>query len=163
MPLSILLGLGLLAAAQAPAHAQAPASPLERFFVGRTEGQGSVHVILSGRHGVRHRSRGRIERGNVLVIDQVVEEEGKPARLRSWRLARAGGNRITGSITDARGPVTGTVAGNVLTLRYRLAEGPSVEQSITVHAGGRSAQNRMTFRRFGLVVARVEEVIRKVE
>ena len=162
MTLSPLFGLALLAAAQAPAQAPA-ASPLERFFVGRTEGAGTVHVILSGTHAVRHRSRGRIERGNVLIIDQVVEEEGKPARPRSWRLVRAGGDRVSGTITDARGPVAGTLAGNVLHLRYRLADGPSVEQWITLQPGGRAARNRMVFRRFGLVVARVEEVIRKVE
>jgi hypothetical protein len=59
--------------------------------------------------------------------------------------------------------VTGEVAGNVLRLRYRLADGPTVEQTITLHPGGRSARNRMTFRRFGLTVATVEEVIRRVE
>lgn len=145
--------------AQAPPAASAP----EQFFLGRTEGQGNVHVILSGRHGVRHRSHGRRERGGALVLDQVVEEEGKPARRRSWRLARGGGNRVTGTISDASGPVTGEIEGNVLHLRYRLAEGPSVEQWITVHPGGRSAQNRMTFRRFGLRVATAEEIIRKVD
>jgi len=142
--------------------AQAPASAPEQFFVGRTEGTGTAHVMLSGRHGVRVHSRGRMDRG-ALVIDQVVEEEGKPARRRSWRLVRAGGNRITGSISDARGDVAGEVSGNVITLRYRLAEGPSVQQRITIHPNGRTAQNRMTFRRFGLNVATVEETIRRVE
>jgi hypothetical protein len=153
--LSAFLGFLLLAQA-------APGSALEQFFVGRTEGTGTAHVIISGRHGVRVHSRGRMERGT-LVIDQRVEEEGKPARNRTWRLTRSGANRITGSITDARGPVTGEVAGNVLRLRYRLADGPTVEQTITLHPGGRSARNRMTFRRFGLTVATVEEVIRRVE
>ena len=156
MAVDILLALLLLV--QAPA-----VSAPEQFFLGRTEGQGNVNVILSGRHGVRHRSLGRRDRGGALVLDQVVEEEGKPARRRSWRLLRAGGNRVTGTISDASGPVTGEVDGNVLHLRYRLAEGPSVEQWITVQPGGRSAHNRMTFRRFGMRVATVEEVIRRVE
>ncbi len=155
MSLSAFLGFLFLAQS-------APGSALEHFFVGRTEGTGTAHVIMSGRHGVRVHSRGRMERGT-LVIDQRVEEEGKPARTRTWRLTRSGANRITGSITDARGPVTGEVAGNVLRLRYRLADGPTVEQTITLHPGGRSARNRMTFRRFGLTVATVEEVIRRVE
>ena len=154
MPGSALLGLLLLL--------QAIVTPHERFFVGRTEGAGTVHVILSGGHNVRDRSRGRIEQGT-LIIDQVVEEEGKPARTRRWRLTRAGANRITGTISDARGAVRGEVAGNVLTLRYRLAEGPSVEQTITLHPNGRTAHNRMTFRRFGFQVATVEETIRRVE
>lgn len=148
----------LLLAAAAP-----PAAGPEHFFVGRTEGAGTVHVMLTGRHAVRDRSRGRIERGNVLILDQVVEEEGKPARNRTWRLVRGAGNRITGTISDARGPVTGEVAGNVINLRYRMAEGPSVEQSITLHPNGRTAANRMTFRRFGMRVATMESVIRRVE
>jgi uncharacterized protein DUF3833 len=159
--LSALFGLLLLAAAQAPAHA--PSAP-ERFFLGRTEGQGRVTIVIAGSHGVRHRSQGRMERGGgALVIDQVVEEEGKPARRRTWRLVRAGGDRVGGTISDVRGAVSGTIAGNVLHLRYRLAEGPSVEQWITVHPNGRSASNRMVFRRFGLTVARAEEVIRRVD
>jgi hypothetical protein len=152
---SALLGLLLLV--------QSPGSVAERFFVGRTEGSGTVHVMLSGRHNVRVHSRGRIDRSGALVLDQIVEEEGKRPRNRTWRLVRAGRNRITGTITDARGPVTGEISGNVLHLRYRAAEGPSVEQRITIQPGGRTAVNRMTFRRFGLTVATVEETIRRVE
>jgi len=142
---------------------QAPGSALEAFFVGRTEGAGSVRVIVSGRHAVRDTSRGRIDRAGALVLDQVLYEEGKPARRRTWRLSRTGANRVTGTISDARGPVTGEIDGDTLHLRYRLAEGPSVEQWITLQHGGRTATNRMTFRRFGLRVATVETVIRKVE
>ena len=141
---------------------QAPGAGLERFFVGRTEGSGTVDVMLSGRHAVRDRGAGRMV-GDTLVLEQIVEEEGKPARRRSWRLTRAGGNEITGTISDARGPVTGSVSGNTITLRYRMAEGPSVVQTITLQPGGRSARNRMSFRRFGMNVATVETTIRRVE
>jgi hypothetical protein len=160
------LALLLLAAAQAAAHAPAPApagSALEAFFIGRTEGQGSANVMLSGRHGVRDRARGWRDRSGALVLDQVVEEEGKPARRRVWRLTRAGGNRIGGTISDARGPVAGELSGDTLHLSYRLAEGPSVEQWITLQPGGRTATNRMTFRRFGMRVATVQSTIRKVQ
>ncbi|HST35885.1 MAG TPA: DUF3833 family protein [Allosphingosinicella sp.] len=155
MAASILLGFLLLV--QAP-----PGSALERFFVGRTEGSGTANVIMSGRHGVSDHATGRME-GRVLVIDQVVREEGKPARRRLWRLTRTGGNAVTGTISDVRGAVTGDVSGNTLHLRYRLAEGPTVEQWITLQAGGRSARNRMTFRRFGMNVATVETTIRRVD
>jgi hypothetical protein len=151
---SALLGLLLL---------QAPGFAPEQFFVGRSEGEGIVHVMLVGRHGVRDHSRGHIDRGGALVLDQLVEEEGKPARRRSWRLVRVGRYGFTGAISDARGAVTGELSGNVLHLRYRLAEGPSVEQWITLHPGGRTARNRMTFRRFGLNVATLEGTIRRAE
>ena len=141
---------------------QAAALTPEQFFVGRTEGTGTVHVMLSGQHGVREHSRGRMERDGALVIEQRVEEEGKPARNRTWRLLRSG-NRVTGTISDARGPVAGELQGNVLHLRYSLAAGPSVEQWITFHPRGRTARNRMTFRRFGVEVATVDERIRRVD
>jgi hypothetical protein len=104
-----------------------------------------------------------MERGGALVLDHIVEEDGKPPRRRHWRLVRAGPNRFTGTISDASGPVTGEVAGNVLHLRYRSVEGPSVEQWITFHPGGRTAHNRMTFRRFGFSVATLEGTIRRVD
>jgi len=151
----------LLLAAQGAPH-PAPGSALERFFVGRTEGAGTVHVLVSGRHAVRDRATGRMQ-GSTLVLDQVVEEEGKPARRRVWRLTRGAGNAVTGTISDARGAVTGEVAGNTLHLRYRLAEGPSVEQWITLQPGGRAAHNRMTIRRFGFNVASVETTVRRVD
>ena len=154
MALSSLLAL-LLAA-------QAPGSALERFFVGRTEGSGTVHVIMSGRHAVRDRATGRME-GGTLVLDQVVREEGKPARRRVWRLTRSGGTAVSGTISDARGRVTGQVSGNSLTLRYRLTEGPSVVQTITLQPGGRSASNRMTFRSWGVNVATVATTIRRTD
>jgi hypothetical protein len=155
MALSTLLALLLVQAAP-------PGSALERFFVGRTEGSGTVHVVMSGRHTVRDRATGRMQ-GNTLVLDQVVEEEGKPARRRVWRLTRGAGNSVTGTISDARGPVAGEVSGNSLHPRYRLAEGPSVEQRITLLPGGRSASNRMTVRRFGFNVATVETTVRRVD
>ena len=151
--------LALLLLVQAPP----PGSALENFFVGTTESSGTVHVILSGRHSVRDRTRGRRDARGALLLDQVVMEEGKPERRRTWRLERAGGNRITGTISDVRGAVAGELDGNTLHLRYRLAEGPSVEQWITLHSGGRSASNRMVFRRFGVRVATVETVSRRVD
>lgn len=155
MILSSLLGFLLVqaSAAQGPEH----------FFVGRTESTGTVSVIMSGRHAVRDRSRGRIERGNVLVMDSYVEEQGKPPRSRTWRLTRTADNRITGTISDARGPVTGEVRGNVIHLRYQSAEGPSVEQWITLDPGRRTAHNRMVFKRFGVTLATVVSVIRRVD
>lgn len=143
--------------------AAAPSVTPEQFFVGRTEGAGTVSIIMSGRHGVRVRSRGRLEAGNVLILDQVVEEEGKPARSRTWRLRRTAGNRFSGTITDARGAVTGEVTSNVFHLTYRTTDGVSVEQWITIQPGGRVARNRMVLKKLGFKVASVEETIRKVE
>ena len=151
--------LAFLLLVQAPP----PGSALETFFVGTTEGSGTVRVVLSGRHSVRDRTRGRRDAHGALHLDQIIYEEGKPDRRRTWRLERAGGNRVTGTISDARGRVSGELDGNTLHLSYRLEEGPSVEQWITLHRGGRSASNRMVFRRYGVRVATVETVLRRVD
>jgi hypothetical protein len=154
----IVSALLLLAAAAPP-----PTAP-EHFFVGRTEGAGTVQMIMAGAHKVRDSSRGRLDRSGALILEQMVYEEGKPARRRSWRLARAGGNRISGTISDAVGPVTGEIAGNVLHLKYRAREANAqVEQWITLHPGGRTASNRMIFRKWGVKAATLESTIRKLD
>jgi len=155
MGLSALLGLLLL-------QTTPQLTAAERFFIGRLEGNGTVNIIFQSQQTVRDISRGRME-GGTLVIDQIVQQQGTAPRRRQWRLTRAGANRFTGTITDVRGAVTGEIAGNVLHLSYRSAQGPYVEQWITLHANGRTAHNRMTFRRFGIQVATVEEVIRRLD
>lgn len=149
----------MLLAAVAPQPAKGP----EHFFVGRTEGSGTVQIMLSGTHAMTDSGHGRIAADGALVLDQIVREAGKPERKRNWRLVRAGGSKISGTISDARGPVTGEVQGNVIYLRYRSAEGPSVEQWITLNPDGRTASNRMVFRKFGLKVATVLSTVRRVD
>ena len=58
------------------AFQSAPApSALERFFAGRTEGNGSVRVILSGTSAVRTQGRGRILPDGSLTLDHVVRQD----------------------------------------------------------------------------------------
>ena len=156
--MSLAPALALLLAAAAP-----PTAP-EHFFVGRTEGAGTVHMTLSGSHKVRDHSRGRLDKSGALILDQVVEEEGKPARRRSWRLVRSGPNRVGGTISDAIGPVSGDIRGNVLHLKYQAREASAqVEQWITLHPGGRTASNRMVFKKFGFKAATLNSTIRKLD
>ncbi|HEX2763634.1 MAG TPA: DUF3833 family protein [Allosphingosinicella sp.] len=144
--------------------AAAPPSAPEKFFVGRTEGSGTVSMTLTGSHKVRDVTAGRLDKSGALILDQMVYEEGKPARRRSWRLARAGGNRITGTISDAIGPVTGDIRGNVLHLKYQAKEASAqVEQWIALHPNGRTASNRMVFRKFGFKAATLASTIRRVD
>jgi hypothetical protein len=136
----------------------------EHFFVGRTEGAGTVQMTIGGSHKVRDVSRGRLDKSGALVLDQMVYEEGKPARRRSWRLVRSGPNRIGGTISDAIGPVTGDIRGNVLHLKYQAREASAnVEQWITLHPGGRTATNRMVFKKFGFKAATLNSTIRKLD
>ena len=146
------------------AAAPAASAPPEHFFVGRTEGAGTAQITLAGSRKVRDVTRGRLDRSGALILDQMVYEEGKPARRRSWRLVRSGPNRLSGTISDANGPVTGDIRGNVLHLRYQTRdEKAQVEQWITLHPGGRTASNRMVFKKFGFRAATLNSTIRKVD
>ena len=141
----------------------APTAP-EHFFLGRTEGSGTVQMIMAGSHKVRDVSRGRLDKSGALILDQVIYEEGKPARRRTFRMVRSGPNRISGTISDANGPVTGDIRGNVLHIKYQTrAEKAQVEQWITLHPGGRTASNRMVFRKFGFKAATLNSTIRKLD
>ena len=155
--LSLTPILALLVALQSPAP-----SALERFFDGRTEGTGSVRIMLSGTSAVRSEGRGRILADGTLVLDHVVHQEGEPTRRRTWRMRRSAPGRYTGTISDARGPVTGEVSGNRLHVTYRTNEGYAVDQWITFNSDGRTASNQMTFRRMGIRVASLQETIRRI-
>ncbi|HEX8448411.1 MAG TPA: DUF3833 family protein [Allosphingosinicella sp.] len=149
----------LLLAAAAPV-----ATPPEHFFVGRTEGSGTAQIVLAGSRKVRDVTRGRLDKSGALLLDQMVYEEGKPPRRRFWRLVRSGPNRLSGTISDANGPVTGDIRGNVLHLRYQTKEEKAqVEQWVTLHPGGRTASNRMIFKKFGFKAATLNSTIRKLD
>jgi hypothetical protein len=141
---------------------QEPAGALERFFVGRTEGSGAVRIIMSGTSAVRTQGQGRIQADGSLYLEHVVHQQGEPVRRRTWRMRRTSPGHYTGTISDARGPVTAEAQGNRVHVTYRTQDGYAVDQWITVNADGRTATNRMTFRRMGIRVATLEETIRRV-
>ena len=151
----------IIAAIVAVQPAAEPA--LERFFAGRTEGSGSVRIIMSGTSAVRSQGRGRILSDGSLTLDHVVNQEGEPERRRTWHMRRTSPGRYTGTISDARGPVSAEVQGNRVHVTYRTREGYAVDQWITFNSDGRTASNQMTFRRMGIRVATLQETIRRVD
>ena len=54
-------------------------------------------------------------------------------------------------------------SGNILRLRFRMKVGFDVDQRLVFAPGGRSVANVMRIRKFGLIVARLDEDIRKVD
>ena len=130
------------------------------FFLGRTVSSGRLKKIMSRAQATRAVGQGRIE-GDTLVLDQTVTIEREPVRTRQWRLRPAGPGRWSGTISDARGPVSARAAGPVLTVVYTSLDGIGVVQTVTLAPDGRSARNRMKFRKFGLTVATVEETVVK--
>ena len=159
------LAAAVLAAPATP-QMSAPASSFDvvRFFQGRTRGEGQLKVVLSPAARVKVEGQGRIEADGTLVLDQLIEREGAEPERRQWRIREVAPGRYRGTLTSARGPVTGSVEGNRLHLRYRLKKGAiDVRQRLDLQAGGREALNRMTLSKLGMPVGALEETIRKVD
>jgi hypothetical protein len=164
--LTPLGGLLLSACATIPVHqpgSTAPTFQLNSFFAGSTEGRGVLKVIFSAPKPVVVHGTGRIDPDGTLVLSQRVQEEGKPARQREWRIRENLGNRYAGTLSDASGPVDGAVTGNRLHLAFNMKGGLHAEQWLDLAPDGRSAQNYMLVRKFGVVVASLHERIRKVD
>ncbi len=135
---------------------------LEHFFSGRTEGRGTVRIMLSGTSAIQSQGRGRMLADGTLVLDHVVRQQGEPERRRTWRMRRVATGKYTGTISDARGPVTAEIHGNRFHVTYRTKEGHYVDQWVTFNGDGRTATNEMKFTRLGMTIATVRETITRV-
>lgn len=148
--------------AERPAPAAAPVFDALRFFEGRSEGRGQLDMIVDSPVAVHVLSNGRRE-GDTLYLTQVVREGDKPARTREWVIREDSPGRYSGTLSDAKGPVTGTATGNQLHLSFTMRNGMPTEQWLTLSPDGRRAYNVLTVRKFGLPVAQLAEDIRKLD
>ena len=160
----MILSLLLLAAAPQPAAPQPVAAaprfdPLQ-FFNGLSRGEGRLKVAMRARRLVNVRSSGE-RRGNTLVLEQRIEEDGQPARERTWEIREVSPGRYTGTLSDAAGPVTGEIRGNRLHLSFKMKVVLKADQWLTLAPDGQSAHNVMKVRKLGVVVATLDETIRR--
>lgn len=175
-----LAGAGLLTACVSTPQLSAPVALAEAprfdpftFFAGTSEGKGMMSKVASDPVPVQVTSSGRIamevrrEAGwaappqRVLVLDQVVHEGDKPARIRKWRIHEIAPGRYEGTLSGAISPVTGRAEGNRLVLEFMMKDGFPVRQELTLSADGRSASNVMTVTKLGMTFAVLAEDIRK--
>lgn len=159
------LGALLLAAsAFAPAAAD-PAAGLDMlaFFSGHTHADNVIKIALHGPHKLVVDSiGGRNKEGEFVLVDNV-QEEGKPARKRTWVMHPVGPGHFTGSLSDSIGPVEVTVAGSTATIRYTMKDGGlKIEQQLQLQANG-ALSNHVIAKKFGLKFAEVEGTIRKLD
>jgi hypothetical protein len=148
-------------AAAAPAAA-AGTDPLT-FFTGRTHGDGKLKIIMKAPVSLSIDTRGKPDGHGGIVLDQIIREGTKPLRSRRWILRPTSATTLLGTLTDAASPVRGSISGRVLKLNYVREDGLHASHVLTLQPGGRTMTNRTTVKRLGLVVARVEEVIRKLD
>jgi len=143
------------------APAEAAFNPVD-FFSGRTHGEGLLKIVFQSAKKMSVDSVGRAEKDGSLLLEQTVHEPGKPARVRYWRLRQTAADRFEGTLTDAAGPVRVDVTPAGVRIRYKAKNHLDFDQMLTP-AGPRQVNNLMRVRRFGIQVARYDEVIRKLD
>jgi hypothetical protein len=129
------------------------------FFVGKSEGEGDLKVLVKKRTRVVVRSQGVMEPDGTLVLDQTIDRSGSKEKNRRWKLREVAPGRYAGTLSDAVGPVTGTVEGDDFHVGYRIKSGVSVDQHLILQSDHTIA-NHMTFRKLRVVVGRMGEMIR---
>lgn len=143
-----------------PARPRPIDSP-QTFFEGRTEGTGSLKIIFRKVRATAVHGAGRTERDGTLVLDQIVEQQGEAVKRRQWRLREIAPGRFSGTLSDAEGPVTGEIAGNLMHFRFAMKGGYQAEQWLRVSPDGQTARNSAVISKLGVTVATLEETIRR--
>ena len=142
------------------AAAAAVLDPLA-FFSGASHGEGTIKILFKAIQPIRVASHGRADGHGGIILDQVVRQGGKPPKARRWVLRPSGPTTVTGTLTDASGPVQGSLAADAMSLAYPMKGGLAATQTLTLQPGGRVLINHMVVRKYGMTVATVEERITK--
>ena len=140
----------------------APRFDVEAFFLGETAGLGTLWIRTRGAQTVRVSSVGTAQDGALRLRQSVRLGDAEPYE-RVWTFRPAGPGRYTGTLTEARGPISAQVTGNRLDIRYRTGRFTTVRQSLALQPGGRLALNHLRVSVLGVPVAKLEEQIRRVE
>ena len=133
------------------------------FFSGSTRGDGTLKIAMKGSEPFKVESRGRADGKGGFVLEQIVRQGSKPPKQRRWFLREVSPNTLVGTISDSPGTVRGRLIGNSLVLNYPVKGGLRAEQVMTPEANGRTVRNNIVVRKLGIVVARVREIIRKLD
>lgn len=157
----ILALLFCLASPTSPAFA-AVDNPLH-FFAGRTESIGTVKLVMKKPFRSRSLGRGVIKPDGSLDLIQRVEDEGASPRERRWHIRQVGPGKFTGTMSEAKGPVTIDEVNGRYRFRFQMAGSVSVEQWLIPAADWRSGVSRVTIRKFGIRVGTSEAVIRRLD
>ena len=145
----------------ATAVAQPPALNPLVFFTGGSQGRGTIKIVFKTAQPLHVVSRGQADGKGGIILDQQVRQGDAPPKTRRWLLKPTSATTLTGTLSDASGPVTGTVKGAVMTLAYPMKGGLEARQTLTLQPGGKILHNIMTVRKFGMTVARIDETITK--
>ena len=106
--------------------------------------------------------RGQILPDGSLSLVQQVHDDGQPSHQRVWRIRQVSAGRFSGTMSEAVGPVQVQEIGGKFRFKFRMKGNLAVEQWVTPMPGGRSAQSKITVKKFGMRVASSQGTIRKL-
>jgi hypothetical protein len=132
------------------------------FFAGTTEGNGRLKIMTKRRQQVMVTGHGLVTSDGEIVLDQDVRRGNARSSHRTWHLRRVGEGLYAGTLSDATGPVTGKVTGNLLHLAFPMKSGLRAQQWLYLQPGGQISRNRMVVTKFGLPVASLDETIKRM-
>ena len=155
----VALAAGDSLRAQGPAVAFTPRAG----FGGRSEGNGTLRLLLGKPRPFHVESSGHDRPDGTFQLDQAITSRGKPTQHRTWVMTAVGPHQYAATLTDAAGVVAARTDGNRLSLRYRYAGPFVVHQTLELMPGGRTIDNVGWITLLGLPVARLHETIVRKE
>lgn len=130
-------------------------------FSGRSEGNGTLKILLGRKKPYRVESSGTVQSDGHFRLDQTVVFLGDPPRRRTWVITQASPLHYVGTLSDAAGRVVGETQGRRLMLRYRL-KGPLVmHQALELMADGKTIDNVGCITLLGIPVGHLHEIIER--
>jgi hypothetical protein len=142
--------------------AQAPKFDAVAFFENRTEGKGVLKIVGRRSEPTLVEGLGRVTIEHAIDLYQSVKRGNRLATHRQWHLRPDGAGGYIGTLTDAVGPVLGTVDGNRLHIVFLLKGRLKADQWLYLDKGGMIAHNIMIIRKLGMPVARLDETITRI-
>lgn len=146
-----------------PAQAAEAVFTPEAGLSGPSHGEGSLTFLLGKPRAFRVHSLGRVEIDGSFTLDQTVNFDGQRPQTRSWAIRQVSPHHFAGTLSDAAGPVDGSVSGPSLSLEYRV-KGPFViHQVLKLLPDGRTIDNVGRITLLGIPVGFMHETIRRGE
>ena len=152
----------ILMAAGASAAPERPRLDLNQFFTGRTHADNELKIVFHRSSKLIVDSVGRQE-GKEFVLIDTVHEGDKPVRTRKWVTREVAPGHISGTLSDAIGPVDIVVSGDSAVIRYVMTGGLNIVEQMKLQPDGRTLSNHVEARKFGLQFAHVDGMIRKLD
>ena len=160
-----LLAVALLAGCDRgpPTIPAGPALDPILFFTGNSRGEAVLDQLLQPRRHVSVSSTGLPSGTGALLLLQRIAIDGQAPTNRSWLIRRVARGRYAARLSDADGPVAVDPVGSAIRIRYTLKAGGTAEQWLVPIGGGRAINNRLSISKWGIEVASLHEVIRKLD